>query len=269
MATVCGKWGLELLSVEKRDGALTHVPYLFWVAQHPDDYTRVEARKRAALVRSHWRAAARHCHVAEQVYGAIAAALPVGHRPAVVEYFGGSGLQATIIHHLLDPAQHVICESNLEAVHQLRATLGAFPGVEVVYFEDFLAAAMLRRPADVVSLDTPDFSLVRWRRYYDAGFQHIFARRPQFVVLNETAGGRYHLHHRTYTTLLGMPVPAKYVDYLPLLGQSIGARYGYGLWQVYRYPRRGIFVLRPGPQPPAQIIDVNLTGYERALVLQG
>ena len=156
----------------------------------------------------------------------------------VVEFFGGIGIQSTLIHHLLSPLEHTAIENNLDSIKLLKK-------LEFVRAIHGDACEWIGKiEADIYLLDWYTWTIGHWgewKTYFDL----LFATNPEAITFLDRAKPYLHRNKELYGRLLGAPI-SDIRSYAAALSKFFLEYSEYGFSKVVYLPTAMYCLLRKG-----------------------
>jgi len=159
----------------------------------------------------------------------------------VVEFFGGVGLQSTIIQELLQPIDHTIIENDGNCIRHLNDNFRGRATILQANAFDYIGAL----PGDIFSLDWNSWTVLHQDKLKSV-FELLLKYDPLAIIWFDTAKSYFHLNRSKYSKLLGMEL-STIRDYSEALFSFFERKYNYGFSKVAYFSKGTHFLLVPNP----------------------
>lgn len=241
IARICGRWELAFEVPAPAERAASDVPYVEQIFQRTKDVSACTAAGFQMIED-----------------------LPRGVQ--VAEFYGGAGLQSTIIEKLLEPERHIIIERDEGCIEHLKRTFGGQPHIKI--FQADCLALFDKIPADVYLIDSNSFTFAHWPEWKPR-FDALVARAPTAIIWFDTARPYFHFNKDKYAAVLGQPLGG-FEGYSEgvrtLMNQTYGPD-GYEVDRIIHCPRAAYYRmvhrdLPPGPPTTSVITYSDNNGFE-------
>ena len=158
----------------------------------------------------------------------------------VIEFYGGAGVQSTIIRNLLRPKSHTIIERDPRCVEHLRKLFGHLPS-EIICGD---ARDFMRMPADLYFLDWNTWTIAHWGKW-DVYWKQVLSHDPVAFTWYDTGKPYFHTNKDLYSKILGRNVNS-ISEYSHALSEFLLSRYGYSLEKAVYCPRATYYLAMEG-----------------------
>lgn len=217
-AIICGKWSINFLQHDHRSGRPTfEKSYLDEIDDH-----LVDASANATAMEF------------------LLENLP--QKLDVVEYFGGAGIQSTIIQELLEPNKHIILEKDDGCVRQLRWLFNFCPQVSI--FQGDATQLIGYLDADVYVLDWNSWTIYHWSQWQQS-WDLMMSRLPKAVIWFDSSWSYFHMNRERYGRRLRRKLTTRQ-SYTLALSSFFKKRYGYEIVRAAYCPRGAYYMLQGG-----------------------
>lgn len=144
---------------------------------------------------------------------------------SATEYFGGIGVQSTLVRKILAPREHYIFDIDLDCVEQLDYLFGK---VAKVSKGDAKELMLKDDPdSDLVLLDFPNMTARHFGSWGDQ-FHNVFRKLPEYVTVTDIAYRYLHLHKPLYSTVLEKKIDTV-EDYINATSKYFRVRFDYNV----------------------------------------
>ncbi len=217
-AIICGKWNINFLQHEPgRGGSTFSKSYLDEIDDHLSDASANATAMRFLLQ-----------------------GLPT--KLEVVEFFGGAGIQSTIIQQTLQPSKHMIIENDYGCIAQLKQLFDSTPNVVVLQAD---ARQLIEyMPADLFVLDWNSWTIQHWGEWRRP-WSRLMERNPMAgVIWFDSSWSYFHMNREGYGQILRRKLTTR-EDYTRALSNFFNQRFGYLINRTAYCPRGTYYLMRP------------------------
>lgn len=163
---------------------------------------------------------------------------------SVIEFYGGTGVQSTVIDQVLKPKNHVIIEQDEVCVRQLEHLFGNKKTVQIICGD--AKQYMKDANADLYLLDWNTWTIAHWERWHEL-WGYLFSTNPVALSWYDTSRPYFHTNKKLYGKILDGEV-TDFSQYTQGVSSLIEAKYGYALAKAVYCPRATYYLAMPTPQ---------------------
>ena len=171
-----------------------------------------------------------------------------------VEFFGGVGINSTMIQKIIEPENHYIYDYDEKCVEHLNKNFE-----NVFQADSYQVMQGIKSKNALYDFDFNSFTikqLIENEKRVKNGIDNIFSQKPKAVIITDSAKSKIHLNYKVYERLLNAKI-GDFNDYISAVDEYFQDEYNYSISHCYFHNSASYSLFQPVKSKEIKIEKIN------------